>query len=231
MLTYVPPFPVSGQRRCLPHLHIPGVSHHPQRFYSTSTPRRALKLVVFCNAIGGVFVKETTGTNYDGYVAERVYQIRQRGAMKPAVAITGEEYMDAVRAAWAHFMAVPGFCHVSADCVLVHDKSTVHTCTHVVHGLMDIGLRSAVQPTRSPDLMPMDYGVFGFTKNQLARELPMHSKWEDRVSRYMELLSTTSPAATIQQYPLRLQACIAARGEHLECALATLKKQCSARGR
>lgn len=197
----------------------------PERCFSDKTPRRALRLAVFCNAVGGVFIKETTGTAYDGFAAEKTYKKKQRTALVDAAGMTGEEYMDVVRAAWDAFMKVPEFRRVSAGAMLVHDKCRAHTCAHVSAGLSDMGLRVAIQPPRSPDLMPLDYGIFGFSKRQLERRLTQHAKWEDRVTMYKDILSSTSPAATIQEYPLRLQACCDSEGEHLGSALTVLKRE------
>jgi hypothetical protein len=197
----------------------------PQRCASDKMPRRALKLVVFCNAAGGVFIKETTGTAYDGFTAQKTYKTKQRKASVDAAGMTGEEYMDAVRSAWEHFMKVPRFRRVRAGAMLVHDKCRAHTCAHVSGGLKSMGLRAVVQPPRSPDLMPLDYGIFGFSKRQLERQLTPHPKWEDRVSMYKDILSSTSPAATIKEYPLRLRACSDSRGEHLGTALSELKRK------
>ena len=82
--TFMRPFRsrTSGQSNCLPHLRISGIMNPPRRVYSSSAPRRALKLAVSCNAVGGIFIKETTGTQYDGYVAEKVYQMRQGKALR-----------------------------------------------------------------------------------------------------------------------------------------------------
>jgi hypothetical protein len=70
-----------------------------------------------------VFIKETTGTAYDGFAAQKTYKTKQQKAIVDAAGMTGEEYMDAVRAAWEHFIKVPEFRRVRAGAMLVHDKS------------------------------------------------------------------------------------------------------------
>lgn len=216
----------TGQKHCMPHLHIPGVMKTPSRFYTSKNNRRMLKLAVFCNTIGGIFVKETTGSTYDGYQADKVYKTK-RGA--DAGSIVGDEYVDCVKAALDHYMQFPAFRRLHASAMLVHDKSNVHMSKPVMQALKDMQLRVEVQPPRSPDLMPLDYGIFGFTKNQLERALSKHTKWSDRVQKFKQLLTSASAVATIEEFPLRLQACIDSNGEHLQNALKALKKSRSSK--
>ena len=93
-----------------------------------------------------------------------------------------------------------------------------------MHGLKGMGLDVVVQPPRSPDVMPLDYGIFGFTKTALERELPRRAPWADRVEKFKELLRSCSPRATIEEYPLRLQAIIDSKGGHIVETLKALKK-------
>jgi hypothetical protein len=211
----------SGQKRCLPHLLIPGEMATPQRFYTNKENRRQLNLAVFCNIHGGIFIIETTGSKYDGYEAGTKY-LTQAG--NDASKMVAGEYMHCVQAALNHFMQYPAFREVRESAMLVHDKSKVHMSKPVKKGLEDLALRVVVGPPRSPDLMPLDYGIFGFTKTQLERNLTKHANWGDRVQKFKELLRTASPVATIEEFPLRLQACINAKGSHLASGLKKLKR-------
>ena len=199
----------------------------PQRYHSNKGPRRALKLIVFVSMAGGTFIKELTGTAYEGYISGKQYTTVQNKQVKRATAMTGEEYMDCVKAAWKHFMRLSPFRRVAAHAMLVHDKSTVHCSACVVLGLRNMDLTSVVQPARSPDLMPLDYGIFGPAKNKLDAESPRDTRWEDRVALLKGILTARSPDATIAEFPLRLRACIASNGEHFGIALNELRKATS----
>lgn len=215
----------AGQKRCVPHLHVPGLMKTPERFHTDNkTARRALKLAVACNAVGGVFIKETTGTAYSGYHPGKQYEVVSRGGLKAASSMVSEEYLDFLRSALEHFKKQAGFRRVSAGALLVHDKSAVHTSAAVMHGLKRMGLDAVVQPPRSPDVMPLDYGIFGFTKLALERAVPRNAPWSDRVQKFRQLLTQCNPRPTIEEYPLRLQAIVDSRGEHIVEALKALKK-------
>lgn len=163
----------------------------------------------------------STGTAYEGYVPKKKYKTKKQ---TDANCIVGEEYMDCVKAAMEHFMKCPSFAKLRSKALLVHDMSRVHSSTPVQHGLPDLPLRAVLQPARSPDLQPLDYGIFGFTKNELGRTRIEGGKWVDRVHKFMEILRRVSPSPTIAEFPLRLQACLNSKGEHFERALQALKK-------
>lgn len=217
--------PLAGQKRCAPHLTIPGVMQTPRRHFSDKGPRRALKLIVFISSVAGVFVKELTGTSYEGSEAVRKYEILKSKQVKQATSMTGEEYMDCVQAAWQHFSRMGAFRHRAGHAMLVHDKSRVHMSGTVVQGLQCLKVAHAVQPARSPDFMPLDYGIFGTAKNQLEAALPKNAKWEAKVAMFKQLLMKSEAAAAIAQFPLRLHACIISQGEHFGDELMELKRR------
>jgi hypothetical protein len=197
----------------------------PTRFHSDKGPRRALKLAVFTNIAGGMFLFETTGTSYEGYTPKKNYQTKKNKQFQDAGAMTGEEYMDAVKAAWAAFMRQSAFRRIAGSAVLVHDRARQHTCSAVQQWLKQQGLTAVVQPARSPDMMPLDYGVFGTTRTQLGRTLTMQARWEDRVATFKGFLSSFKPAATIGEFPLRMKACIESGGQQFGNELKGLKRE------
>lgn len=138
--------------------------------------------------------------------------------------MTGEEYMDCVKAAWQHFTRLSLFRRVAAHTMLVHGKSTGHCSACVVQGLRDMKRTSTVQHASSPDLMPLYYGIFGPAKNTLDAECPRDTRWEDRVALLKGILTARSPDATIAEFPLRIRVCIASSGEHFGIALNELRK-------
>jgi hypothetical protein len=209
----------------MPHLFIPGLMETPARFYSDKGPRRALKLAVFTSIAGGMFLYETTGTSYEGCKVRKTYQTKKNKQLQDASAMTGEEYMDAVKAAWQHFMKCHAFRRIAGHAMLVHDKARQHTCVTVRQWLQQQGVTAVVQPARSPDMMPLDYGIFGATRAQLGRALPLSALWEDRVATFKQFLSSFDPAPTIGEFPLRMKACIESSGQHFGNELKVLKKK------
>ena len=160
-----------------------------------------------------MFVYETTGTAYEGCMVTKKYQTKKNNLLQDASAMTGEEYMDAVKAAWQHFMQHNAFRRVAGNAMLVHDKARQHTCSAVHQWLQQQGVAEAVQPARSPDMMPMDYSVFGTARTLLDRAQPVRARWEDRVATFKQLLSSFEPRATIEEFPLRMKVCIESSGQ------------------
>ena len=203
-------------KKCKPHLHIPGILPTPTRFHTSGGPRRSLNLAVFNNRLGGTFIVEATGTAYKGYVARKKYVTKKGNTEQAASRITGPEYLDAVKAAWRYFNKVPAFRSVAASATLVHDKGKHHVSAAVTEGLKGLGLTALVQPARSPDLMPLDYGIFGTARRELERRGLVHADWESRVKAIKQILRDSPARATIDQFPLRVKACIECNGQHFE---------------
>lgn len=212
-----------GQKHVFPHLLIPEVMPIPQRFYSANAQRRSLRLAVAICLAGGVYVKALTGTEYDGYQADKQYL--KEDSSKPYSGMGSEEYLDVLKGAVAHFEMQRAFRSRRELAMLVHDRSRVHTSAKVKRGLTEMHLSDVVQPARSPDLQPLDYGIFGTAKAQLDRQLSRNSPWTDRAERFVQLLSEARIEAVIQEFPIRLQACINARGHHIDRTLPELKRK------
>ncbi len=203
-------------KKCKPHLHIPGILPTPTRFHKGGGPRRSLHLAVFNNRLAGTFIVEATGTAYNGYVAAKQYVTKKGKVEHAASRITGQEYLDAVKSAWSHFRRHPAFRSVAASAMLVHDKGKHHVSAVVTEGLHELGLTALVQPARSPDLMPLDYGIFGTARRELERQGLVQAGWESRVQAFKQILQDSAARATIDQFPLRVKACIECSGQHFE---------------
>jgi hypothetical protein len=212
---------LSAQKHLPEHLFIPGMMPVPERFFADGTNRRSLYLAVAINLIGGMFVKEISGTQYPGYQPEREY-IKEDGE-EVYSRMGGEEYLDFLQAAIKSFSKQSGFKAQRSSVLLVHDKSRVHTSAKVSKGLFALNLRSRVQPPRSPDLQPLDYGFFGTVKAQLDRKLSRQAEWGLRVKTFKDIINQTDFRASIMQFPARLKACIEADGKHFNVALAAGK--------
>ena len=194
------------------------------RFYvENSGNRRAVKLAVFINSRGGVFIQEVTGTKYDGFKAKKEYLTKTGKKAKGAVL---EEYKDCVRAACAHYEArVPALRRHADRMLLVHDKSKIHH----TQPLPGAPWQPVTHPPRSPDMMPLDYGIFGTVKLRLQREVSRSATWEDKVQLFKKILSEAPFQSTIEQFAPRMNDCIASEGWHFEHLPAALKRQVVAR--
>jgi hypothetical protein len=158
-------------------------------------------------------VKEVTGTQYPGCPPLHKYTAANG---KPAKCMGQEEYADFIEYAWGQFNQVRAFRRRSAEALLIHDRSRVHSSKVVQQRLGSLGINARLAPPRSPDLMPLDYGVFGAIKLQLGRGLPRTAPWEQRARKFLELLRQRPSDRVIQSFKERLIACIRAHGGHIE---------------
>lgn len=174
-----------------------------------------------------MFVKETTGTDYDGYAPEKIYKIMSKKQLVDASSMVGEEYLDFVRRAWRNLSSSPDageqlpvscWCMISPGCTPARWSGMGCTAT------WDIGLAAVVHPPRSPDLMPQDYGISGSSKAKLERGISMMAPWADKGHLFLNILRSFDPVATIGKSLLRLKAIIDSKGGHIEQSLGELKR-------
>jgi hypothetical protein len=72
-------------------------------------------------------------------------------------------------------------------------------------------------PARSPDLDPLDYGVFGAVKREWQRRVSKAQlSWSDQCSLLIELLEQADASAAIKALHNRIQKCKSAAGFHFE---------------
>lgn len=186
-----------------------GLTNEPQRFYVDSAASRGtLKLAVFINVVGGMWFKELTGTKVGGDTLKMGYLNTEGGEAK---GLTKNEYMECVRAAEKHFLDTsPAFRRIKGNIYLVHDRSS----THPSKPIPGVSWTPVAHPPHSPDLMPLDYGIFGTAKQELDRSSTRAMPWADKVQLYKDILMAGPVTATINSYQARLQACIDAGGKH-----------------
>jgi hypothetical protein len=196
----------------------------PEQYYVDRPQRRNLNLAVACCIHGGIFIWEATGTDYHGYNPAKVYT---KSPGSPYTNMSGAEYSDFITTFWAFFNQKPAFRAMRHHAVLVHDRYKVHTGRDACASLDRIGLEARPLPPRSPDLDPLDYGVFATSKTKERRERKPGATWEDRVSEFKRLINQSSFEHSIQQFPLRLTACIKAGGKHIDEALREVKQEAS----
>jgi hypothetical protein len=123
-----------------------------------------------------------------------------------------------VREAVKTYNKNPSFRKLRNKVLLIHDRSRVHS----KGSIEGVPWEVAMHPPRSPDLMPLDYGVFGTAKNEEVRissSKKQGMSWEERVSTFKTILKGYEVTHTIEQYPKRLKACIDNNGHHFEDSL------------
>ena len=101
--------------------------------------------------------------------------------------------------------------------MLVHDKDSVHTSQETAGFAARHGIQLIELPARSPDLDPLDYGVFGAIKREWSKRVFREQlDWESQCSLLIELLQATDASAAIRALPGRIQKCIDANGSRFE---------------
>lgn len=183
------------------------------RLHTAKESRRVVNAAVALSLAGGVCVKVLTGTQYPGCPPLHKYTAANG---KPSKCMASAEYADFIEYAWGQFNQNVAFRRRSAEALLIHDRNRVHSSSPVRQRLESMGIKSKLAPPRSPDLMPLDYGVFGAIKLQLGRGLPRTAPWEKRARKFLELLSQRPSDRVIQSFEERLRDCIKAHGGHFE---------------
>lgn len=203
----------AGQSKVTPHLHIPGLMQPPQRQHTAAKLRDNLNVAVAISQFGGAYVKETTGTRYPGCPALRTYKdVKGRRALH----FSAFECRDFIKAALQHFKQQREFRAHLSDVMLVFDRHNVHRSTVVTSWLQKQGISYMLAPPRSPDLMPLDYAVFGAAKLSLSKQLPATGAWSDRAHKFLELLRHRPSAAVFDAFKKRLVMCIKEHGGMIE---------------
>ena len=72
-------------------------------------------------------------------------------------------------------------------------------------------------PSHSPDLDPLDYGVFGPAQRKLDRAMERRRmSWDEQCSFLEQAIKEANVDAAIEDLPRRIKKCIAAKGWHFE---------------
>jgi hypothetical protein len=170
--------------------------------------RRNLKVAVACMLRRPNFAKELTGTVYADCPRLKEYtKPRGTGTYN---SMSSSEYIDFLENALKHF-------GVRRNVTIVHDRSRIHQGKVVAAWCAARHIEIALLPPRSPDLDPLDYGMFGTCKTKLCRYASANKlTWNARCIRFLEMVRAYSMDAAIQQMPRRLSACIQAGGKHFD---------------
>lgn len=100
---------------------------------------------------------------------------------------------------------------------LLHDRDPAHTSEAFKQFAANYNINAVLLPARSPDLNPLDYGVFGLAQKKLEQELGRRSmSWDEQRSFMQRSIRQAKTDEAIRALPGRIQRCIKAKGGHFE---------------
>lgn len=100
---------------------------------------------------------------------------------------------------------------------LLHDRDPAHTSKAFERFAASYNIKAELLPVRSPDLNPLDYGVFGPAQKKLDAELERRRMTFAEQCTFLErTIQQASTDAAIAALPQRIKRCIAAKGGHFE---------------
>jgi hypothetical protein len=203
-----------GDRVAAPYMHVPGVT--PKQPMPHSDNKGKVTALVFITRTAGTFVWLTTGTRgVPGLYTPPDTPYRCM-AGEVAVGMTRAEYTHGLSAAIQHFSKCPQFRERQQRWTLVHDGARTHLPRgmHKLHaGGQPVSINVITQPPRSPDVMPLDYSVFGAVKRKLKAARRLQWTWPHRAA---EFLREHDTRGAIDAFPKRLQQLADAGGGHFE---------------
>ena len=100
---------------------------------------------------------------------------------------------------------------------LLHDRDPAHTSKKFQKFAATYNINAKLLPPHSPDLDPLDYGVFGPAQQKLDQELERRAMTFDEQCEFLkQAIQAANSDAAIMQLPRRIALCIAAEGWHFE---------------
>jgi hypothetical protein len=149
--------------------------------------------------------------------------------VKKTAGLRAEEMADIVRSWLAHVAKERQLAGPQRQVpkMLVVDRDPSHTSNTLKPVCDAEGITLLHLPPRAHDLQPLDSHFFGLVKRQ-------HEEWcrknrgastQQRFDHLHDLLRRLSPDASIEDYDLKLDACIASGGGHFEKAFKQLKAE------
>lgn len=210
------------------HLNIAGETKQPQVVFTGSWKDREKLMVCMGMMYGrGAALVELTGTEYEGRAERKTYTTVN--GSKACEALGAHEYIDALKALIKHYCRLCPSLRGNPNFAVMHDNARPHIAKVVQDFLKSEGIKVVMVPTRSPDMDPWDYGVFGGFKQSLFRDsrkrkMDWDQQCQEAVKRLKELDKTKLDNA-IDELPLRMQACIDVKGQHIENKLVNMKRK------
>jgi hypothetical protein len=99
---------------------------------------------------------------------------------------------------------------------LVHDRDPAHKDVRVKKYLEERGIVNCMLPTRSPDLDPLDYCVFGHSKRSVGRrDVSTLEGFSDKCKALIQHLESLDARVQTAGFKARLQRVIDAQGGHI----------------
>lgn len=211
----------AGHRHSIPHLYIAGRSPRPAMRFDDDQEQRSF-MVAVCVRLGRRNVVVHLPTPEE--VVTRAKKKKGSVWVSPQVTacspLTSKSYcrrvlMELVKAGQ---QVIGARRHSPRRPVkLVHDKDSVHTSKETRAFAARHNMELIELPARSPDLDPLDYGVFGAVKREWQRRVSKEQlSWSDQCSLLIELLEQADASAAIKALLSRIQKCKSAAGSHFE---------------
>lgn len=153
-------------------------------------------------------VQAFSGTTWSGYAPTKQYINRKK---QVATDLTGAEYADFIQKVLRRFRRESS--SKQRKLIFVWDRDPAHGSREVKQLLAGTGVQVEILPPRSPDLDPLDYAVFGHSKNWLARG--GIADWDQRCTAFVKHLESLDAKRQVAGYTRRLLQVVAARGGHI----------------
>lgn len=199
----------------------------PQRYHKAKESKNLVTVIMFIGFLPSgkpsTFVRLLTGSRVLNAPAELKAKLPKCSyftkTQKLAQRMTAQEYVDCVKEAALHFAGgsakQPPLKRYIERMALVHDRSACHPHGDINIERPEAKLTTILAPPRSPDLMPLDYAVFGTVKAELGRLERRDWTWADRATTFVKLLEDFNPTNAIESFPKRLQNCLKNGGGHV----------------
>jgi hypothetical protein len=228
MITFVVCVLLAAAKHVDPYLWIPQLMHQPERSPVAKKHRKEVRLFVALMKGKKPFVRELTGTQYQGQEQLKTYWHIVKKKRKQYTGLSSQEYTDCIKAAFDNFFPSRTGRGVPSHLVLIHDKCTSHLAKDVQRYCAQRSpkpIELVTIPTESPDLTPCDSAFFAVAKRRW-RQLTNYKDmpWDERAKKFVKCVKDTVPDPFIDEMPLRWQACEQEQGYHIEEALRELKE-------
>lgn len=136
--------------------------------------------------------------------------------IEPGVKIDGKYYRDVL----LKDCLLPDMRAITPDFIFQQDSAPSHTARETVQLLIDEThdfIEPTLWPPNSPDLNPMDYGVWGVLQEKVYRtKINSLEELKQRIVTAWRQIEQSTIDAIIQKWRFRLHMCIAAGGGHFE---------------
>lgn len=149
----------------------------------------------------------------------------QRAGMRPYLTASGKNATGLTANELVHIIGEYLQQCAQRPKYIVMDRDPTHTQDGVEGRLAQMGLIVRYLPPRSHDLSPPDSHFFAVVKNKWRKKLWESGEhdWDRVKGLFMECARNTDASAHIQDYRLRLQACVLAGGQRFQQQLQHLK--------